>query len=283
VLSVRPVYANACAWTGATNTTWATASNWSGCGGVAPQATDTVTIPDVTNDPALGANTTIASLTINSGGVVNGGSFRLIVQGNVVVDGTFSGTTGRLAMDATGTTLGGSGTIMFTDTGRLDLTVNATAISILSSANLTVDGRIDVKAGVTVTNNGVVTITDTVSGITGNNATTSIWINAANSTLNIDGPLLATGTLTASAVGNTVNYSGAVQTVKVTTRLLQYINNPSPTTRYNGPSNHGNIRVQCQHCSVEAVAEKGKTEKHSQYRLRDLGFLSAETFVAAGF
>ena len=35
--------------------------------------------------------------------------------------------------------------------------------------------------------------------------------------------------------------------------------------------------------SVEASAEKGKAEKHSQYRLRDLRFLSAETFVAAGF
>lgn len=223
MLPVKDAYAATCTWTGAISTDWADASNWSGCGG-APQTTDIVVIPDVvTNDPVItvisgvSGKVTIAGLDINSGGVVNGGPFRLIVQGNVVVDGTFSGTTGRLVMDATGTTLGGSGTITFSSNGRLDLTTNATAISILSGSNLTVDGRIDVKAGVTVTNNGTLTVIDTVNGITGNNATTSIWINAANSTLNIDGPLLTTGTLTATAVGNTVNYNGAAQTVKATT------------------------------------------------------------------
>jgi len=35
--------------------------------------------------------------------------------------------------------------------------------------------------------------------------------------------------------------------------------------------------------SVEASAEKGKAEKHSQYRLRELRFLAPEAFVAAEY
>src|SRR6185437_1405502 len=50
-------------------------------------------------------------------------------------------------------------------------------------------------------------VSTSVSGITG--AVGSTWVNATNSSLSVAGPLLATGTLTATAAGNTVKYTGA--------------------------------------------------------------------------
>src|SRR3990167_4969259 len=42
--AIRRAYAaNACIWTGAVNSNWDTAGNWTTCGGVAPTAIDSVT------------------------------------------------------------------------------------------------------------------------------------------------------------------------------------------------------------------------------------------------
>ena len=51
------------------------------------------------------------------------------------------------------------------------------------------------------------------SAQTGNWTTGTTWVNAINSTLNVAGPLLAKGTLTATANPNTVNYTGAGQSI----------------------------------------------------------------------
>lgn len=108
-------------------------------------------------------------------------------------------------------TLDGAGTI--TNIARLDIT-NANK-TILSTANLSftgTGGQIRIANGLTVTNNGIVSPI-TVTGRGG----ASTWVNEANSTLNVTGggaALMATGILTASAVDNTVNYSGPAQTVK---------------------------------------------------------------------
>ena len=64
----------------------------------------------------------------------------------------------------------------------------------------------------TLTNNGTVTVQDVADRNAAN-----VWTNAAGSTLNVSGALMATGVLTATAAGNTVNYNGAAQTAKVTT------------------------------------------------------------------
>lgn len=63
-----------------------------------------------------------------------------------------------------------------------------------------------------VGNSGTITV---LGNVTGTHATFSRWTNNANSTLNIAGSMLATGTLNANASGNTVNYNGAVnQSIK---------------------------------------------------------------------
>jgi len=54
-------------WTGATNTDWATASNWTA--GV-PDSADFVTIPDVTNDPIITSAAFAKNVTIETGGLM---------------------------------------------------------------------------------------------------------------------------------------------------------------------------------------------------------------------
>jgi hypothetical protein len=116
-----------CTWTSATSTSWTTATNGSGCGGVAPAATDTVVIPDAATtprDPVLGANTTILGFTINAGGVFNDGGNNLTVSGtSIVLNGSWLGT-GRLYTSNAGTTtIDGTGS-MGTGT-RLGLTAGS--------------------------------------------------------------------------------------------------------------------------------------------------------------
>ncbi len=62
--------ANTCTWTGATSTDWANASNWTDCGGIAPQSADTAIIGSASNNPIISANTTIGTVTINNGGIL---------------------------------------------------------------------------------------------------------------------------------------------------------------------------------------------------------------------
>ncbi|MBK7888661.1 MAG: T9SS type A sorting domain-containing protein [Bacteroidetes bacterium] len=59
------LYAGSYTWTGATSTSWNTNSNWSPSG--TPGTNDTVSISNQTNNPVLGANTTVKKFTINSG------------------------------------------------------------------------------------------------------------------------------------------------------------------------------------------------------------------------
>jgi len=78
-------------WTGATDTDWATASNWSPA--TIPLNSDNVVIPNVTNKPIISSSTgavandiTIdanSSLTVNSGGT-------LIINGTATVNGDFN-------------------------------------------------------------------------------------------------------------------------------------------------------------------------------------------------
>lgn len=157
----------------------------------------------------LGNASMTGALTVTSG-TLNTSTFTLGVAGNLTVIGAVSGTTGAITLSGAGTTIGGTGSIS-TTTGAL--TINA-AKSVLASANLSITSPIAISGAVTVTNNGTITSTS-ATGITGSVAG-STWVNAANSTLNVSGPLLATGTLTATAAGNTINYTGAAQTVKAT-------------------------------------------------------------------
>jgi len=207
---------------------WNTGSTW--VGGVAPGAADNAIIASG-HTVTLTVATSVTNFTINSNGTLADGGFNLTVSGNLVLNGTWSGSgAGRLVMTGASATLDGTGTI--NNANRLDITVGNKTI--LSTANLTFTGttaRIDINNSITVTNNGSVT----VRRITGGNGA-STWVNAANATLNVSEDLLTTGTLTATAAGNTVNNNGTTlgQTVKGTTYHHLVVNKTGQTATLGG-------------------------------------------------
>lgn len=182
---------------------WTTAATWD-CNCV-PLSTDNVVI--TTHAVTLTGNTTIRNFSINSAGSLNNGANSFEATGDYDVDGTHSGT-GAITLSGIGTNIDGTGSI--TNSGTL--TISTGAKTILNTALLTKStGDFVIDPGLSVTNRG----TTTIGGALVGNSATSLWTNGLSSTLNIGGALLATGILSASATGNTVNFNGAgAQTIK---------------------------------------------------------------------
>lgn len=185
---------------------WNVSSTWD-CGHV-PLSTDDVVISGYT--VTLVNAQSIHSLTVNSGGAITdntGPAF--IVAGDLTVNGAISGTA-TITLSGASKTIDGTGTI--SNTNSITFTGDKT---IASSASLNLAGGISINGAYTITNNGTITVAGSIAGT----STSSIWTNAANSTLNIGGTTNAiftsgstgttNGTLNASASGNTVNYYGA--------------------------------------------------------------------------
>lgn len=192
--------ANAVVCTSLATGNWATIGTWS-CGHV-PLATDDVTVA-AGHVVTMNSNPGRAlSLTVN--GTVNWAQNRTL---NVGVGGVAINAGG----DVTGTANG-----VLTSTGGLainsTLTSNTVTVTLQTTAAQTISGtgslaRLTVTgAGVTATNTGTVTVRTALAG-TGRLTNTG--------TLNLGGTSAIT-TLTANAVGNAVNYTGAAQTVKAT-------------------------------------------------------------------
>ena len=82
-------------WVGGTDTDFGTAANWSpeedevSITNRVPVLTDDVLIPNVTNDPVLDTPRTINSLSITSGGSLDGNNHELTIDGKA--DGTATG------------------------------------------------------------------------------------------------------------------------------------------------------------------------------------------------
>jgi hypothetical protein len=172
------------------------------------------------------SSTSTASITINRNmNIETGSTFQMLsgagltVNGNILVNGTLAlGASNLTSSNVAGTIIDGVGTI--TGTGTITLGVDKV---IPVDANLTIHPVLAISSNRTITNNGTVTMNNNITGGNGN----STWINAANSTLNMAGAssvLLATGTLNASALNNTVQYSGTGN---------QSIRTPSSSTYYN--------------------------------------------------
>jgi fibronectin-binding autotransporter adhesin len=150
---------------------------------------NTVSIPNLTISGTITNNGTLTVTTALSGGgtLTNSASHVLNVGGTCSV--------ANLANAGT-MTVSGSGAIStalanFTNTGTLNLSGSGTI------------------TGITNSTNGVINLNSS-----GN--ITSLNNSAASSTLNISAtPVPSINTLTASAAGNTVNYTGTTQTLKV--------------------------------------------------------------------
>ncbi|HEX8254238.1 MAG TPA: hypothetical protein VF846_13930 [Thermoanaerobaculia bacterium] len=154
-----------------------------------------------------GTNTN-ATLVTNGGSAVtlkvdSGSYFDLTttftVSDAVTIDGVVNGTGDTLTISSAAATVSGGGEIY--------AHVNIGNRSIASSAELLFAGNVTIGAAQTVTNNGTVTILNSVDG------TGATWINAANSLLTVGGNVMPTGSLVATASPNTVSYNGLGQTV----------------------------------------------------------------------
>lgn len=202
----------------ATSGLWEDGTTW--IGGVVPGITDNAVISAETTVSLQGSNATIRDLTIETGGVLNAENRTLTVNGKLVVDGTYTSKNAAAKdLEFNGTILEGAGSIIVDFVNR-DLKINNSSV-ISASSDLSVYGNVAIGTGVTVTNDGTITITGDLKG---NNGTTSVWTNAADSYLRVGKTLLTTGRLNASASGNSVEYNRAGdQDIKV----------PSASTYYN--------------------------------------------------
>ncbi|HYC53075.1 MAG TPA: DUF6701 domain-containing protein [Gemmatimonadaceae bacterium] len=152
-----------------------------------------------------GAATFAGDVTIQSSGTWNNTANEPVtMRASLTNNGTFNSGTGQYTFttDANAVWAGSAG---LTFGGNVSVQANRA-----NNTATTVNGTWILASGVTVTNNATATAMGSITG--GNGAST--WTNAANSTLNAGNALLTTGTLNASAVGNTVHYTGAGQTVK---------------------------------------------------------------------
>ncbi|MBL4862014.1 MAG: hypothetical protein JKY09_03220, partial [Crocinitomicaceae bacterium] len=162
---------------------WSNTATWD-CGCV-PSASEDAVIASGHN-VSLTSNTTINNLTIDSGGLINDdGAGFMTIDGNITVNGTYTGTKRVNLTGGSGIIIDGTGIINNND----DFIINGD-VTIAATANLTrLQERFRVKNGVTVTNNGSVIIEGGIQG----NGTSATWITAANSSLKVGLDLLSTG------------------------------------------------------------------------------------------
>jgi len=178
--------------------------------------TTTWTVGRDLNIQGTSASSTAAGLTVNGDLLIDAGNSltmggTLAVAGDeVAIDGTLAMGVNALNLTGTDATISGStGAASITGSGTITMT---NAKTVVSGSNLTIQPTINLAANTTLTNAGTVTHT---GNLTGTNNTTSIWLNDANSIYSVTGNVLATGTLNADAVPNTIIYNGTgAQSVK---------------------------------------------------------------------
>ncbi len=201
---------------------WAAATTW--VGGVVPANNDSVIIATTgAGAVTLGANpATMVAITVNAGSNLNLANFRIRPSGAISISGTLNvGTntgnrfTGMVTVNAGGVWTNTTTAVNF----RGGLTNNGTftagtGIQSFTTVAQTIGGASPISipnltaSGIALTNNGNLTVSTALAG-------NGSLINSATGTLDIGGTSAIT-TLTANAVGNTVNFTGAAQTVKAT-------------------------------------------------------------------
>ncbi|MFO7755202.1 MAG: hypothetical protein R6V34_04365, partial [Bacteroidales bacterium] len=148
----------------------------------------------------------INNFIIELGGVLdyNGRPFK--VHGDFIINGAYQGGSDKvLTLDGIDAEIGGIGVV------EGGFTIPSGNKSISSTSVLSINGGdIDIGTSVFVTNFGNIIVDGNITGVDA----TSTWVNSDNSTLEISGELLTTGTLRAFANGNVVDYNGVDQAIK---------------------------------------------------------------------
>lgn len=208
-------------------------------GGNVPPNNANVTI---TEDVTLNVSgVVVGDMIINDGFTFDNGTQAITVNGDYTLNGT------HIANVAGGSVfLNGSGTIFGTNDGTPNtISENVTLTisddyTIDSNADIEISGPLFINSGVTVTNNGDITI-DANGEIQGASSSTSVWTNAANSSLTVTGNFTS-GRLNASASPNTVTFDGTgAQTIPITSGSpgIQTLNLSGGTTKTIG----GNVTI----------------------------------------
>ena len=150
-----------------------------------------------------GTKTFTGNVSVNSGGTYNeSGVAAINYAGSLTNNGTYTPSTGLHTFTGAARTIAGANLISIPNATFTAAYTNTGALTV--GTLLTVTG-----AGVVLTNNGTLTAGTALSGTGG-------VTQGAAATLNLGGTSGITA-LTASAAGNTVNYTGAAQTVKAAT------------------------------------------------------------------
>ena len=182
-------------------------STWTTCNGTTPQTTDSITINNG-DTVTLVATTTVAGITINSGGILAANTRALINTDGYTNNGSQTGTTSTMTLSGvSGSIITGNGT--YSPTGIVTISTGDKTVaagSNLSFPSVTV-------TGVILTNNSTagLSVTTALSG-------TGTVTQGTNAILNLGGTSGIT-TLTATASPNEVHYTStaANQTIKSTT------------------------------------------------------------------
>ncbi|MDP2821747.1 MAG: hypothetical protein Q8O52_03575 [Sulfuritalea sp.] len=188
--------------TGLTATAVGNVVNYTGAAAQTVKATTYATL----NFSGAGVKTNSGATTVNT--ALTGTALANGATGILDIAGTSTITT--LTATAVGNVVNYTGAAAQTIKATTYATLNTSGAGAKSVAGVTVVNNTLSVTGGTVTNNSTLTVTTALSG-------TGTLVNAGTRTLNIAGTSGIT-TLTATAAGNVVNYTGAAaQTVKATT------------------------------------------------------------------
>lgn len=227
---------------------WSNASSWQ-CNCV-PSNSNSVRIlnGDVIN---LTSNTIVRNVIIESGGRINAAGNDMTISGAFTVHGVYdfnTGTNRTLTLSGVTTNIAGTGLIENTGAAT-DNIISITGFkTIVASADLTIESQISelqLSSNVTITNNGKINVK---GNIIGTHPTTSRWTQGANAYLSIEGVLLSTGFLDATANNNTIDYSGAAaQNIKTPLANIYHhlsLNGGSIKTMSSSLSIHGDLVIE---------------------------------------
>ena len=225
-------YFGAATWTGATDTKWTTASNWSA--GVLPASSDSVIIATTTaNQLALDANETVGTLIVNSGNIVNGGSYTLTIANNLTNNGTFNGGTGTVTFAGTGT-VSGTGNVNF---NTVNVTAGTTTVGATgTTGNITFGNTLTISSGSTF--KYATTSTTFISG----NVVNSGTLNGLSATIYFNGTTVFSGSGSYTFNGLSITGSGSLTSTSGTIFISgSYANagifiNNGGTVNFNGAS-----------------------------------------------
>ncbi|MFN5920727.1 MAG: hypothetical protein ACK45I_05440, partial [Bacteroidota bacterium] len=205
-------------WTGATNTDWATSTNWSD--GTVPISTDNVYIPSsVVNQPTIGSAAVCGILEIASGATLTISGSNTLTLTDLTNAGTLTANASTLSVGGvftnTGTFTAGTGTVNYSGAAQTVTVVTYNSLTLSGSGTKTLQtGTTNIGGNLTLS--GTVTATTVVGLTVGGNLSIGdgTTFNAANFALTVTGTTTVgggtSGALTITSATGAKQFTGLV-------------------------------------------------------------------------